>query len=475
MSGLSVGGNQPIIPQNSQPIEKKTTLEKGVDVIKENTKKGTLVGDHYVAVGAGTLVGGVAAVSGAVKLANAVPAVDKALSVLTSKGTMGAVALAGSAVLAEDAAKSFKDGKTVKGLAESGGAAVAGLGGVELVGKQFNIKYADRALSATGEFIGKNSMAIVGGGAAAGGAYAIKSGVDDIKDGKKVLGSAKVAAGSVGVLGGVELVGRQFNIPIAREALTGVPKRILSTGAGLTIAGGAIALTGGAAAVDGVRRMTTGKGAINDAIGVAEVTAGTAAITGGASIVGIAIKSEALKSVFPKTVDVVGGVALGAGAVALGKYTANSIKEKGITVGNAATGTAATLAALGSTQVIASKFGVKVLDQAISKGWQPVVAAGLGVAAYKLGKDAISESKENVTNGLGKGAGAVVLGGASAAIAGKALNIPVLNTMGEKVLTTAGRIAEPVVEFAVKNPGKTLAAVAVAGGVGAYMYYQKKD
>ncbi|MFN4149950.1 MAG: hypothetical protein ACK4IX_03320, partial [Candidatus Sericytochromatia bacterium] len=103
MSGLSVGGNQPIIPQQSQPIEKKTTLEKGVDVIKENTKKGTLVGDHYVAVGAGTLVGGVAAVSGAVKLANAVPAVDKALSVLTSKGTLGAVALTGSAVLAEDA------------------------------------------------------------------------------------------------------------------------------------------------------------------------------------------------------------------------------------------------------------------------------------------------------------------------------------------------------------------------------------
>lgn len=475
MSGLSVGGSQPIIPQQSQPIEKKTTLEKGVDVLKENTKKGTLVGDHYVAVGAGTLVGGVAAVSGAVKLANAVPAVDKALSVLTSKGTLGAVALTGSAVLAEDAAKSFKDGKTVKGLAESGGAAVVGLGGVELVGRQFNIKYADRALSATGEFLGKNSLAIVGAGASAGGAYAIKSGVDDIKDGKKVLGTAKVAAGSVGVLGGVELVGRQFNIPIAREALTGVPKRLLSTGVGLTAAGGAIALTGGAAAVDGVRRMTTGKGIVNDAIGVAELTAGTAAITGGASVIGIATKSEALKSVFPKTVDVIGGVALGAGAVALGKHTANSIKEKGLTVGSAATGTASALAALGSTQVLANKFGVPVLDKAISKTWQPVVAVGLGVAAFKLGKDAISESKENVTNGLGKGAGALVLGGASAAIAGKALNIPVLNTMGEKVLTTAGKVVEPVVEFAVKNPGKTLAAVAVAGGVGAYMYYQKKN
>jgi hypothetical protein len=260
VSGINTGVSQPINIQSSKPVERKTTLEKAGDVIKENTQKGTLVGDHYVAVGAGTLVGGVAAVSGVIKLGNAVPAIDMALHALTSKGTGSAISLGAAGVLAEDAVKSFKDGKTVKGLAESSVATVAGLGGVELAGKQLNIKYADRALSATGEFIGKNSMAIVGGVSTAGGAYFVKEGVKDLKHGDTVKGSAKVAGGTVGVLGGVELVGRQFNIPVAKEALTGIPRRVFNTGLGLKVAGAAVAAAGVGAGVDGVRRMTTGKG-----------------------------------------------------------------------------------------------------------------------------------------------------------------------------------------------------------------------
>lgn len=474
MSGINTGVSQPINIQNSKPVERKTTLEKAGDVVKQNTQKGTIVGDHYVAVGAGTLVGGVAAISGAVKLADAVPAVDKALHALTSKGTGSVLALGAAGVLAEDAVKSFKDGKTVKGLAESSVATVAGLGGVELAGKQLNIKYADRALSATGEFIGKNSMAIVGGVSTAGGAYFVKEGVKDLKHGDTVKGSAKVAGGTVGVLGGVELVGRQFNIPVAKEALTGIPRRVFNTGLGLKVAGAAVAATGVGAGVDGVRRMTTGKGIVNDAIGTAEVTAATTAVTGGISIVGVAANSEKLKAVFPKNVDVIGSVALGASSVALAKHTVNSVKEKGITVGSAATGTASVITGLGAVQVLGSKLGIEKMDKALSVGWKPAVAAGLGVAAYKLGKDAIADNKENTVNRAGKAAGAVVLGGASAAIAGKVFNIPLLNTMGEGVLRGAGKVIEPVVTFAVGNPGKTLAAVAVAGGVGAYMYYQNK-
>lgn len=474
MSGINTGVNQPLNIQNSKPVERKTTLEKATDVVKENTQKGTLVGDHYVAVGAGTLVGGVAAVSGAIKLGKAVPAIDIALHAVASKGTGAVLSLGVAGVLAEDATKSFKEGKTVKGLAESTVATVAGLGGVELAGKQLNIKYADRALSATGEFIGKNSMAIVGGASAAGGAYFVKEGVKDIKHGDTVKGSAKVAGGAVGVLGGVELVGRQFNIPIAKEALTGIPRRVFNGGLGLKVAGVAVVAAGAGAGVDGVRRMTTGKGVVNDAIGVAEVTAATTAVTGGVSIVGIATGSEKLKAVFPKNVAVIGGVALGASSVALAKHTVKTVKENGVTVGAAATGTASVITGLGAVQVIASKFGVEKMDKALSVGWKPAVAVGLGVAAYKLGKDAIVDNKENTVNRAGKAAGAVVLGGGSAAIAGKVFNIPVLNTMGEKVLNAAGRVASPVLEFAIKNPGKTLAAVAVAGGVGTYMYYQDK-
>ena len=74
---------------------------------------------------------------------------------------------------------------------------------------------------------------------AAGGAF-VKSGVDDIKEGSNLLGAGKIAAGSVAVLGGAELVGRQFNIPVVKEALTGLVK----SKAGLTASSGIAAAAG---------------------------------------------------------------------------------------------------------------------------------------------------------------------------------------------------------------------------------------
>lgn len=470
MTSISLGASQPI--QNTQPIEKKTTLEKGLDLAKEKTKKGTIVGDHYIAAGSLATVGGVAVVAGAVKLGDKLPAVDQALRALTSKGTGGAIGLAASVVLAEDATKQLKKGNTLRGGLEATGSAVTGLGGVELLAAQANVNF--KPLTATGNFLSKNGAAIVGTGAAAGGAFAIKSGIDDLKEGKKVKGGAKIAGGTVGVLGGAELIGRQFNIPVVKSALTGPAKAVFTSKGGIAVAGAAIAATGALAGADGVRRMATGKGVANDLIGATEVTASVAAVTGGASLIGIATKSEKLTQVFPKSAEIVGGVALGTAAVALGKHTVNSVKEKGITLTNATTGTAAAISALGATQVVAGKFGVPIAEKALSKGWQPVLATGLGVAAYKLGKDAVSEAKEGaVVNSLGKGAGAVVLGGTSAAILGHALKIPGLENVGEKVIETTGKVVEPVFNFAVKNPGVTLAGVAVAGGVGAYLYYKK--
>src|SRR5689334_8929751 len=98
-------------------------LDKTLDFAKEKTQKGTLVGDHYVAVGAGTLVGGIAAVAAVAKIADKVPAVEKAVEVVVSKGTGGAITLATSVLLAEDAYQSFQEGSTIKAGAETFGAA----------------------------------------------------------------------------------------------------------------------------------------------------------------------------------------------------------------------------------------------------------------------------------------------------------------------------------------------------------------
>ncbi len=459
-------------------VKKETTLDKALGFAKEKTQKGTLVGDHYIAVGAGTLVGGAAAISGVSKLADAVPAVEKALEfAFETNGKLlgGAASLGAAALLAEDAVQSFKEGSTIKGGAEALGATVAGLGGVELIGRQYNVPYAKEALSASADFMSDNAMAMGGSAAVAGGAFAIKKGVDEMMDGKMLKGGAIAAGGAVGVLGGAELVGRQFNIPVMKEALTGPAKAIFTSKAGLAASGGAVALTGAGAAIDGVRRLSTQTGILNDVIGVAEVTAGITAATGGASLIGLATGNDKLKSALANNMEFVGAAAALGSAAALGKYTVNSVKEDGLGLINTATGTGAALAALGGVELAASQLGVAGLDKVFSKGWQPVLGVGLGAAAYKLGSNAVSEFKEgNMGNAAGQAGLSFMSGAGSAALIGESLNIPIIGKMGSKTIEIVGeKILSPVFEFAVKNPVLTLGAVAIAGGAGAYAYYSK--
>lgn len=472
-------GSQPVQNQAKTQEQVKTTLDKAVDFAKEKTQKGTLVGDHYIAVGAGTLVGGTAAVAGVAKIADAVPAVEQALEFVFEKNgklLLGAGALGTAYVLGEDAIQSFKEGSSVKAGFETLGAVTAGLGGVEAVGRQYNIPGAKRALSATADFVSDKAMGIGGGLAAAGGAAAIKKGVEEIADGNTLKGAAYAAGGAVGVLGGAELVGRQFNVPVLKSALTGPAKAIFTSKGGMVASGGAIGLTGVGTVADGVRRLTTGKGIVNDAIGVAEVAAGVTAATGGTTLVGMATGSEKLARALPESAEYIGAAAALGTSVAAAKFTYSSVKENGVTLLNTATGVGSALAGLGAVELVGEKLGVQVANQAFSKGWKPVVGVGLAAATYKFGKGAANELKEgNMMNAAGQAGLSFLSAAGSAATLGDALNIPILGDMGEKVFKVAGDVAEPVFEFAVEHPFVTLGAVAVAGAAGVYTYTKNKD
>lgn len=470
----TIGGSPKI-----EPPKKETTLDRTVDAIKDHTHKGTLVGDHYAVVTAGTLVGGIAAVAGVAKIADHVPAVQQAVDFVFDKNgkLIAGTAAAGAAyMLGEDAVQSFKEGSTMKAIAETAGATAAGLGGVQLIGKQFDIPVAKEALDRTTKAIGDNAMALGGGAAAAGGIYAAKKGIEQLQDGHKIAGAALLSGGAIGVLGGGELIGRQFNVPVLKEALTGPAQALFSSKGGKAAVGGAVALTGAGTGVDGVRRLTTGKGLLNDAIGVAEVTAGVTAATGGTSLIGMAVGNEKLARALPENMEFVGAAAALGTAAALGKHTVDSVKKDGLTLMNTATGTGAALAALGGTQLVAEKLGANAVDRAFSKGWEPVLGVGLGVASVKFGANAMREAKEGgVANAAGQAGLAFATAAGSAAVLGHSLNIPVLNKMGEKSLSFIGEnVLSPVAEFAVKNPFLTLGAVAVAGGAGAYAYYHNK-
>lgn len=407
----------------------------------------------------------------------------------------GAALIGVGATVIKDGVDNLKEGNSMLGGAEVLGGAVATLGGAELVGRRYNIPVAKQALSTPAEFVANNVKAITGTAAVAGGTAAIVKGVKDVKAGKNLQGGAEIAGGAVGVLGGAELIGREYNIPVMKEALTGTAKAIFTSKGGIIASGSVIGASGLAAAADGVRRLTTEKGIINDAIGVAEVTAGVAGATGGASLVGYAIGNEKLMRAFPENATIIGGTALLGGAVALGKFTADDIKENGFEMTHVASGTGAALMAMGATEIIADKLGVPVLDKAFTKGYQPVAAIGLGAASYKLGEIAVDQGKQFVKapstgRGLltaGAATGTVLVGAGSVALAGKSLGIPVmekagmtvLNGVRDGVVTSAEfvgeKVAAPVFNFAVKNPGITLGALAVAAGASYYIYHQNKE
>lgn len=429
-----------------------------------------------------------------------IPVLNQALSTPVKKAwehgeaIVGTGLVGGGAAALVDGVKNLKEGNTVLGGAELAGGSLAVLGGAEMVGRRYNIPVVQSALSTPTKWVGDNIKAVTGAAAFAGGTAAIVKGASDIKDGKKLQGGAILAGGVVGVLGGTELVGRQYNIPVAKEALTGTAKAIFTSKGGIIVSGGAIAATGLAAGADGIRRMTTQKGVLNDAIGVAEVTAGVAGATGGASLIGYATKNEKLMRAFPENLPILGGVAALGTAAALGKYTVDDIKENGFDLTHVATGTGAAVAAMGGTQLIADKLGIPVLDKAFDKGWKPVAAVGLGAAAYKLGEVTLDQGKQalgkpsagRVLLTAGAATGTVLVGAGAVATAGNALGIPLLENAGMKVLNgtkngvvktaefVGDKALKPVFKFAVEHPGVTLGALAVAGGVGYYIYNQNK-
>lgn len=456
--------------QETKPAGKETTLDKMVDWTKDKTKEGTLVGDHYVLVGAGTLVGAVAA--GSIK-----PVREAVSAVFSSKLTGAAAGLGTAYILGEDAIESFKEGSFIKGGAETLGATAAGLGGVEFLGRQFNIPVANKAFTGTAEAIGNNWKALSGAATFAGGGAAIVSGVNDIKENagantETALGAGKIVGGSVAVLGGAELIGRQFNIPVVNKALTGLVK---SKG-GLMASSGVAAASGAGLAVDGVRRLATENGGfVNDLIGAAEVAAGVTAGTGAVSLYGLATKNAELAKMLPENAAILGGTAMVAGATALAKHSANDMVENGVGVWNSTKGTGAALLGLGGVAIAGEKLGVGAMENAFSKGWQPAVALGLGGVTYKLGKDAIADAQEGKGAALAKGGAAVITGASSLVLAGSALGIKPAERLGEAMLEGAGKVLEPVFEVATKHPVATLVALGVATGAGIYIYNQSQD
>lgn len=373
---------------------------------------------------------------------------------LFNEKTAGLAAAAAGGLLLEEGIDDLKNGKQMAGAIKTSLGGVAALGGAELL-------TGAKVLSKPVEILTHNGYATGGAAIGAGSAYLIKDGISDFNQGEKIRGGLKTAAGAVGGLGAVELVGRQFDKSLIVDPLVKVAKT-----KGAQIAGaGAGAVAGAGLVVDGAKRLAENGGVLNDALGVAEVSGGALLGTGSASLMGMAVGSEKLTQVLPKTAKGIGAGALAGTAYVLGKETVKQASEKGLTYMNAATGTGAALSALGALELAG-------VNGALTKGGQMAGAIGLGAASGLLATQAYQDIKEGqMGEGALKGFGAVVGGGASLALA----NVPGVREVGEAVVDGAwDHVIAPVGEFAVKNPFVSI-PLAVGGAYAAYKLMDKGE
>lgn len=438
----STSTNAPLV--NTQQVQKpaakaelgKSTLEKFGD-----TKLGTFYKDSPVLSGVATGITALGVVGLGLK--------NEGLGhLLFSRGTGAVLAGGTGAVLLEDGIKDIREGNQLKGSIKSGVGAIGVLGGAEL-GTKIPV------LTKPIEIVFKNGYATGGTAIAAGSAYLIKDGVEDLANGDKLAGGLKTAAGAVGGLGATELVGRQFGKSLIIDPLVKLSSTKAAQGTGAVL--GATASAG--LLLDGAKRLAKNGSFLNDAAGVAEVAGGALLATGSTSLAGHVLGAEALRSALPKTAKHIGAAALVGTSYVLGKEAIRNIGENGLTYTGTAAATGAALSALGAAEV----FGA---SRALTKGGQFAAAAGVGVASGLLAKHAIEDLKDGkLHEGALKGFGAVVGGGAALALA----DVPGIRQVGEKVLKGSWEhVIAPVGEFAIKNP---VVAIPLAVG-GAYAVYK---
>ncbi len=434
----------PIKPAAAPPVQPQT---KDRETLTEKFFQ-TEVGGFYKDA---PMLSGVATTVGLLGTGGLISRSDALSDIVFNEKTAGLLVGAGGALLLEEGIDDLRNGKQMAGVIKTSLGSVGTLGGAELL-------TGARVLTKPLEIVAKNGYAAGGTAAAVGSAYLVKDALSDIKNGDTVRGGLKAAAGGVGALGATELMGRQFGKSLIVDPMV----KLAHTKGAQYIGAGAGAVAGAGLVYDGAKRLQEQGSVLNDALGVAEVTGGALLATGSTSLAGVAMGSEKLTQIMPKSAKSIGAAALAGTAYTLGRETVKSAKEDGLTYLNAATGTGAALSALGAAEMLGA-------SGAFTKGGQFAGALGVGAASGLLANSALKDIKDgNYGEGSLKGAGAVLGFGSAMALA----NVPGVREVGEAVVEGAWEnVIGPTVEFAVEQP---LVSIPLAIG-GAYAAYKLMD
>lgn len=443
----------------------------------KNSPAGKFVRENKLATGAVALGGAIVLAGGAAQ--------SDTVAKIAEYGVIPAVG-AGMAVVgfaaAHDAIVNDLGQRNGLAAAKLTAGSLSGLAGLQIVGMSYAIPVLDRALTGPLEALSEHGLAVLGGGVAGGGIAAgalaareFKQALtSDHKARHAALGTAASLGSVGGLLGGGELIGRQYGIAGLDRALTGTVEK-LSQSPAAAVAGGALLVAG--AGVLGAEAVGNLKNGGHDLLTVAEGMGAVSAGLGGLELIGHGAKVPGLQGLLTHHGSTVGAAALTLSGLAVGRMALRGIQQNGLGLQNSlALGTAATMVP-GGLLWGASSLGLPT--SALSTGTQLGLGAGMALTSVALGKGAVRAAREgDVASAAFQGLAGAGTAAGSLLTVGDALGIQAISHLGEELAKHTiepftEHVLWPTARFLYQNP---LAGAAIlATGLGIYLYVKHKQ
>ena len=423
---------------------------------------------------------GVAATAGSVVLAGAA-AQSQAFAKVAQYGVVPAAGLGlatVSALAAHDAVVNDLPDRPFKGSAKLAAGVAGSLGGLQIVGASLDIPVLDQALTTPLNKALDNGQGILGLAVAGGGLVAGKFAVQrfqaaaqgDSKARNLSLGVASAVTSAAATLGGVELIGRNFQVPVMDKALTGTIEALSAGGLG-AVAGGTLLAGGGVQlASEAVQNFKKGG---NDFVTLAEGMGAVTAGLGGVQLAGHGLGLKATEGLLTEHGELMLATALtGSGASAL-RTSLKDIQKSGLGTINSLGLTASAGLIPGGLAVAADSLGMQAASRFLGDSAITGLGLGLGVTSFALGRSAVNSAREgDLMNAAGEGLASATLGAGGLFTVGAGAHIPGLETAGRKVLQATvepfwDHVVTPSAQFLFNNPLAGGACIAL--GVGGYL------
>lgn len=446
----------------------------------KNSRVGRLVRENKVVTGLGAAGAAIVLAGGSVQS----EAVANFARYAVVPAVGGGAALLGAAAV-HDAVVNDLGTHNVRAAAKIGIGTTMALGGTQMVGLAYDIPILDEALTGVVEAAFDNGQAILGaglvGGGIAAGRFAAGRFTEAFQNSDRravnlALGTGAGVASATALLGGGELIGRNFAVPGLDRALTSTVEFLSQTPAASVVGGVAMAGGAGVLATEAVRNFRNGG---NDFLTVAEGMGAVTGALGGVQLAGHGLGLAATQGLLTDHADTLAGVAVAGFGAALARVSGRDALAHGVRPLNSlglAAGAAMIPAGVGLT---AHTLGLVGAAEFAGRGAAVGGGAGLGLAAFAFGKKAVESAR------AGRPATAAVQGVMSATSAvgglyaiGEGLGIEAISRLGGKVAEVTveplfEHVLAPTAEFLFENP--VAGAVVLAVGVGGYLYWKYRQ